>query len=253
MYQKGINQLPNPVLRCQTLQSLELINFKLIKRSFSSSTLTSLSLRYCTFTTGGRCYDVSAKFPNLKNLCLHRCRFGKFKVLKISGPNIIRVSINGIFAMGEGNSSEECKVELCAPNATYFCCDGNPFNFKTISLPALQHAFILPPSYPYEEVSDVEKIALLDLLQVISSAKYVTLSSYIVTVLIGVSGLEYQPSPFGKLKSLKLRGFYADRLSMLPEKVKSYLFPCPDTTIAENMRIEYLISGGSGGDIVERC
>ncbi|KAJ4826789.1 hypothetical protein Tsubulata_034777 [Turnera subulata] len=46
--------------------------------------------------TWGECFDPFAKFPNLINLTLDYCKFGRFKTLKISGAEMLNLIIKGM-------------------------------------------------------------------------------------------------------------------------------------------------------------
>jgi hypothetical protein len=85
-----------------------------LSESFGVTALTTLHLEHCYFSDGSErtgCFDISAICPNLINLCLIHCAFGMFEVLKISGPQLVNLTLEYLC----GN-----KLEISAPKLTFF-------------------------------------------------------------------------------------------------------------------------------------
>ncbi|KAL3611961.1 hypothetical protein D5086_002981 [Populus alba] len=173
--------------------------------------------------------------PNLSSLSLLGCDFTRFKVLKISGPQLLNVTIRSMWYC-YGGLSKGCKVEISAPKLTFLSYkESHMVDFSVINLPSLQHADVDVFLSYEEENEDIQY--LLKFFQGLYNVQSATLSYSTIQALNGVPGLEHQQSPFSRL-SLKLT-HPSDCPFPIPVKVAKYLCngsPTPDTILAKSQR-----------------
>ncbi|XP_011018706.1 PREDICTED: putative FBD-associated F-box protein At5g22720 [Populus euphratica] len=180
-----------------------------LSESFGVTALTTLHLEHCYFSDGSErtgCFDISAICPNLINFCLIHCVFGMFEVLKISGPQLVNLTLEYVC----GN-----KLEISAPKLTFFKFIPYYSHLSVAHLPSLEHADVdiyRPYAYP-------RKIEIL---------------------FNDPDVFEHQPSPFSRLKSLKLKVDHEDEPLIMPAKVMPAHFfsgsPCCTTVCTVFLR-----------------
>lgn len=222
------------LLNCQTFKTIKLKNAT-FTTSFGFSKLTTLHLKHCLFSLVSNCFDFSDCLPNLSSLSLLGCDFTRFKVLKISGPQLLNVTIRSMWYC-YGGLSKGCKVEISAPKLTFLSYkESHVVDFSVINLPSLQHADVDVFLSYEEENEDIQY--LLKFFQGLYNVQSATLSYSTIQALNGVPGLEHRQSPFSRL-SLKLT-HPSDCPFPLPVKVAKYLCngsPTPDTILAKSQR-----------------
>ncbi|KAJ4850566.1 hypothetical protein Tsubulata_030035 [Turnera subulata] len=122
--------------------------------------------------TWGECFDPFAKFPNLINLTLDYCKFGRFKTLKISGAEMLNLIIKGINYWST-LLPQDSKVEISAQKLKSFSyTNSEAVDFSEIDLPSLQNSLV-HVSGKYKESAYSN---LFFLLKGLRNAQYLTLS-----------------------------------------------------------------------------
>ncbi|OMO96558.1 hypothetical protein CCACVL1_04897 [Corchorus capsularis] len=193
-----------------SLKTLELQGFDNMHllEDFTLPNLTTLSLYWCRF--GGKVngepisIDPFVRLVNLKTLELIgssiRRSVGNFK---ISGPQLdsLTLPLSG--------SSDHCKVEIIAPKLRFFSCTSHdPVKFSHLDLPLLEIAEIFV-GLPFLN-KDESLLELINLFRGLYNAQSLLLYSNIVKGFMDCPQvLENQPSPFFRLKTLKVKRRYS--------------------------------------------
>ncbi|CAI0413409.1 unnamed protein product [Linum tenue] len=208
-------------LNCN-LKTLELDNIATDIRflSFGFRTLSTLKLGGCSlFFHHEEDLDPFSNLPCLQDLAviesfnrlpqhLSEMRF------KVSGLQLLSLVLE---------SADFCKIEVCAPKLKSFRFreddDGETFISLVLSAPSLDHADI--SVYPHISVHGHEcvKERLVSLFRGLHNVESLTLHSILLKVLSDLDAfLEQQPSPFTRLKLLKLPS------TSIHYKVANYFF-----------------------------
>lgn len=140
MGSRNLYRIPQTLLMCQSLKTLQPWRCLLPGReSFVFIGVTILHLFSSTFTnndsTGSNeCYDLLAACPNLINLGFCGCALERFKILKISGPQLLNLTTD---SAGCGS------IEISAPKLAFFRYKGSRLkDFPVINIPSMQYAEI---------------------------------------------------------------------------------------------------------------
>ncbi|KAL9406037.1 hypothetical protein Peur_003009 [Populus x canadensis] len=141
-----------------------------------------------------------------------------FEVLKISGPQLVNLTDLEYVC---GN-----KLEISAPKLTFFKFIPYYSHLSVTHLPSLEHANVdIYRPYAYPRKIEVCYPNFFKLMQGFHNAQFITLNSEIIEILFNDPDVfEHQPSPFSRLKSLKLKVGHEDELLMMPAKVMAYFF-----------------------------
>lgn len=146
-----------------------------LSEPFGVTALTTLHLEHCYFSDGSErtgCFDISAICPNLINLCLIHCAFGMFEVLKISGPQLVNLTLE--FVCGN-------KLEISAPKLTFFKFIPYYSHLSVTHLPSLEHANVdIYRPYAYPRKIEVCYPNFFKLMQGFHNAQFITLNSEII-------------------------------------------------------------------------
>ncbi|KAJ6946851.1 F-box protein [Populus alba x Populus x berolinensis] len=152
-----------------------------LSESFGVTALTTLHLEHCYFSDGTDrtgCFDISAICPNLINLCLIHCAFGMFEVLKISGPQLVNLTLEYVC----GN-----KLEISAPKLTFFKFIPYYSHLSVTHLPSLEHANVdIYRPYAYPRKIEVCYPNFFKLMQGIHNAQFITLNPKIIEVRLDI-------------------------------------------------------------------
>ncbi|KAJ4823048.1 hypothetical protein Tsubulata_047693, partial [Turnera subulata] len=107
------------------------------------TSITTLYLKHCSFYgsgDSGGCFDAFANFPCLINLTLYYCIYQGFKVFRISGPQMLNLTITGMKYSHEW-LAKGCKLEISAPNLTFFSYEEcRVVDFSAFNLPSLKRS-----------------------------------------------------------------------------------------------------------------
>ncbi|CAK7324306.1 unnamed protein product [Dovyalis caffra] len=210
--------LPPAFLTCQSLKTLQLSGFNLKAFGVALPNLISLSLSHCSFTYPSDIDDPFASCLNLKNLSLRFCSFLSSKVLKISGFQLLDLEILGLGYMNLAGLLS--RIEIFAPKLVSFIYKlSYVVDFSGLHLPSLNYAHIHVCAK-----QDKKREAYLDAINLfkgLGNAQSVKLHSETIEVLGSFPGLlELEPSPFKRLKSLKVA---PHGKSLVPPHVMTYL------------------------------
>ncbi|KAK3011031.1 hypothetical protein RJ639_011935 [Escallonia herrerae] len=199
--------------------------FNDISLLFNWSMLTTLRLENVSFQTPGLLHCCSSEFkvgfsgcPNLKSLSLKHLVGGGLMRFHLDIPQVLDLTL-----------ACQCDVVVTAPKLVYFSFQANlPLRFCADNLASLEKVDFF--GQLRDEKLKVGSSDLINMLRQFSNAESVTLAHDVLMVLSMVRSFsEHLPSPFPKLKSLKLKG--------LP----SYMI---------DKAITYLLSGSSGAALV---
>ncbi|KAF2321147.1 hypothetical protein GH714_034537 [Hevea brasiliensis] len=217
---------PYALLNCKSIETLDLNSFSTLPLSFASFTmLNSLHLENCSFAVSDQTDELLDPFvscPNLKNLSLICCNFGSAKSLRISGLQLLSLSLqNGL----QNGYCPHLKIEIFAPKLTFFIYHWiGPMVFGEVNFPSLNVVDIavyrVYPSFDGENAN----MNLINLFRGFHNVQFVKLHYNTIEVLTFVPGLlEKQLCPFTNLKSLKLCLPNYTKSSKIPFHVMRYL------------------------------
>lgn len=170
-------RLPFKIFWCQSLKTLELIGIDDVVFTAYSKTLTTLCLENCAFYLGDECFtDPFANILNLSKLWLCGCRFKAQKKVKISGPQMVELTMISTRIPGDVD------VEISAPRLKTFTLvvtqDEAVPKFSLIDLPSLQHVDVSVPTLQMMHLkapTEETRRKLLNLYEGIRHAQFVRL------------------------------------------------------------------------------
>ncbi|KAJ4841193.1 hypothetical protein Tsubulata_048102 [Turnera subulata] len=177
---------------------------------------------------------------NLKELCLEECTFFHLKTLRISGPQLLQLTMLNVvyiyFTTDVPFRLGSFGLEILAPKVkrlTFKC--KLPDDFSQLDLPSLQHADVsVIRQFTSWGIDEGMTRNVLKLLHGICNAQFLQLSGITVEILAAFPQLlEQQSSSFRRLKSLELE--------VLPNK--NYLLALPGELLA------YFLQGSPSAQI----
>ncbi|CAN0841582.1 Putative F-box/LRR-repeat protein At3g18150 [Linum grandiflorum] len=194
---------------CDNVRTLQLGRVYLDCQSECSAfrLLTMLKLHHCGFSVSGdvELVEPFSQFPCLKDLALFDCwwiseveDFPRVR-LRVSGLELVSLRLSHITAWN---------LEICAPKLESFRLDFEYYvTFSELTLPSLVHADIESQYWDFAFCEDYEflKDNLLSMFHGLHNVESLTLFDNMIEAVVKISkSLEQQPSPFSKLKKLKL-------------------------------------------------
>ncbi|CAL1375730.1 unnamed protein product [Linum trigynum] len=226
------------ISRCgPSLETLNLKTVRLYTMAFAVpcsvfKVLTNLTLVDCCFDFS--CWyqqgDPFAGFPVLKNLKLISCSCcldddddpdDDEKCLEVYGPELLSLEIHAPFGFDQ--------IEVSAPKLESFTYrvvipDFSPVIQVSLDVPSLQHANIMLWGYAdldYEYAKEEANEQFSDMLLCLGGVETLSLQFDTLEALINACGLmKNQPSPFTRLKSLKL--LYSEGTVDIPPNVMHF-------------------------------
>ncbi|KAJ4851088.1 hypothetical protein Tsubulata_016164 [Turnera subulata] len=218
--------IPEQMFSCTSLITLELKGCNVSPNDLRFPTVRTLHLEGCSFefheeNCSSGCLDFSQGCPKLNTLSLVECMF-----------------------LDRGSLKKLVKVRALGLEKFRLLHNSNHAGFPSVDFPALKHAVVdaCKPNYPQEHRREV-CLSLFTFLQGLHNAEFISLPySIIQKTLSMVPGiLEYQPSPFRRLKSLTLKLTPYQKYCHTPAKVdqKHWQIPAEVAT--------YLLSGSPAG------
>ncbi|OMO77218.1 f-box family protein [Corchorus capsularis] len=211
----------------QCPETLELSNYypiNLSKLNHPSQstvlTLTTLYLRKCEISDGTlyrrnrEIYDGDGKTTldpfascvNLKKLYLGKCSVGERFILKITGPQLVWLVIDGLHIYPKlelGRYDDIMKLEIWAPKLKTFGCNLRmPLDFSSLHLPVLENLYI---RFAEATISLRKSFQfLMNMFQGFHHAQSVEIchTTMVILRLVDAALLEQRPCPFTRLKTL---------------------------------------------------
>ncbi|KAL2316711.1 hypothetical protein Fmac_030587 [Flemingia macrophylla] len=218
-----VGKLPDLSL-CQSLTTLKLCRIRAEGTPFDIVSLKNLYLIDCNFGCGADALlDLFEDCVNLRRLCLHNCNYyGAFGTYRIHAPQLSYLSISWMRIDEMFNS--KCDIELFTPKLQYFnYCDSEIYDFSADEdLSSLEELNV--------DVLCLDKgtdllLQLIELFELMGSAKFVTLSTGIVEVMsMFPDVLDGRSSPFTRLQDFELDKDTPSSSTTIPPKVMAYLF-----------------------------
>lgn len=209
---------------CQSLTALTLADIATEIRAFDFVSLEKLFLFDCRFECGlEEELDLFKGCVNLKSLFLHDCQFyGKIGEFKIFAPHLVdlsvsRMRVDEVFA-------SKCVIELFTPKLkTFSYCDSELYDFSIKG--KLSFVEKLDIVMDCLTADDTFSLRLIELFEVMGSAKFVSLSLDIIEVLSMFPDLlNGRSSPFTRVQSFELNMERRTSSYVLPTNVMAYLF-----------------------------
>ncbi|KAL2334799.1 hypothetical protein Fmac_016012 [Flemingia macrophylla] len=217
-----VGSLPDLSL-CQSLTTLNLSRICAEATPFEIVSLKSLYLIDCNFECGDEeVLDLFEDCVNLRRLSLHNCNYyGGFQTFRIHAPQLTYLSISWMRIDEMFNSN--CDIELFTPKLQHFSySDSDVYEFSSdedlLSLEEFNVDVLL------DEDTD-SLVQLIELFEIMGSAKFVTLSTSIIEVMsMFPDELDGRSSPFTRLHDFKLNKDTPSSSTVVPPKVMAYLF-----------------------------
>jgi hypothetical protein len=231
----GGYNFPNSIYSAKSLRSFELKSggafFCEPIRPLRLYNLTSLHLECVSFAV----QDVFSGCPNLKELSLINCK-SRMDVLSVYAPKLVQLVIE-ITQWGFQSA-----VSLLTPMLTYFHFKGRwPIRLQTEQLVHLQNLRVEVRSYAdwvdgwmNQEKEAIEAKTVMDLLQILRTARFVTLSMDTIERLSVITTLNSQNNPvFEDMKCLRILTTKPEiQKDSIPGPVMKHLFGrCPNAEL----------------------
>ncbi|KAK7301384.1 hypothetical protein RJT34_12247 [Clitoria ternatea] len=214
---------------CRSLTTLKLTDIATETATFDFVSLKHLYLSDCRFEwLVGEVFDPFRGCASLTCLCLHGCQFyGGIERFKICAPQLTDLSISHMRV--DGVSDSDCVIELSTPKLrsfTYFDTDLYDFSIEG-KLPFMEKLSIdlgtFELSHEFTRATELP-LRLIELFEIMCSAKCVSLSPGIIEVLSMFPDLlDGRSSPFTRLRIFEVN---MDRSPpfVIPTDVMAYLF-----------------------------
>lgn len=210
---------------CRSLTTLKLADIAAEITTFDFVSLEKLFLFDCRFECGVvEELDLFKGCVNLKSLFLHDCQYyGKISRFKIFAPHLVdlsmwRIRVDEVF-------DSDCVFELFTPKLQSFrYCDSDLYDFSIKGdLCFVEKLDIIVMDCL--SADDSFSLRLIELFEVMKSAKFVSLSIDIIEVLSMFPDLlNGRSSPFTRVKSFELNMDRPSSSYVMPTNVMAYLF-----------------------------
>lgn len=237
---------------CESLKSLTLFydGYSIpLDKPLQLPALETLYLSYFSDGSADFITETVGNCPKLKTLIMDVLTL---KSLKIVAPNLRNLELT--YEECDNEWDYESKIVVSAPRLTSFKLEGNALNiFSAESLPCLENAHLdmfsqfyerWHPFFSSEDNMERMSLNLINMLEQLCEANSVTLSLKALEVLGSDQNfLDNHPSPFHKLKHLKLTTPYSSTLECHGEDLI-------DHVILFDPRVTYFTRGSSCDTLV---
>ncbi|KAF7803602.1 F-box/LRR-repeat protein 25-like [Senna tora] len=238
-FPRVVDELPH-LFYCHSLKTLELLEIVILpNKNLDFLTLSSLHLVKCSFVLDEEgTLDPFEYCYNLKNLVISDCRIpSRVKIFEISAPQLTNLTISKM--EHARNLSPNCKIVLSSTKITSFrYVDSHIIEFSIAALPFIESldVDVVLADYLFGTIPLRKFIShLIDILRAAGGAETVILSLETLSMLSMFPDFLGRPSPFSRMKDLKVKA--PNELSSLtiPDEVITFLSGSP----ARDYKVEY--------------
>ncbi|KAK4271063.1 hypothetical protein QN277_019811 [Acacia crassicarpa] len=238
-----VDDLPQ-LFHCQSLRTLELFEIIILPNTnLDFLTLTSLHLVKCSFILDGEgTLDPFQCCLNLKNLVISDCRIpSRVKIFEISAPQLVNLTISRMEHVRNLNTN--CKIVITSTKITSFkFVESHILEFSIPALPLIESVDVnaVLADYLFGTVHLAKRkfiSYLIEMLRAIGGAEIVALSIETLTMLSKFPDVLQGPSPFSRVKVLKVKAPCEPSPFSIPNDVMNLFFS--GSTI-KDFEVEYV-------------